>query len=93
MVKIQNHISSELYLRAGIPQGSALGPLLFLVFVNDLSTSIKSSKGNYVAGDTVIYSEGSGYDELPHNLQCDTPHIGNWFKQNRLTVNVEIKSG
>ncbi len=40
----------------------------------------------------MIYSEGSGYAELLHNLPSDTAHIGKWFKQNRLTVNFE-KSG
>ena len=88
MVKIQNHISRDLSLTVGISQG----PLLFLVFVNDLSTGIHRSEGNYFADDTMIYSEGSGYAELLRNLQSDTAHIGNWFKQNILTVNVE-KSG
>ena len=76
VVKVQNHISSELPLRVGIPQGSALGPLFFLVFVNDLSTCINRSDGNYFADDTMINSEGSGYAELQHSLQSDTAHIG-----------------
>ncbi len=37
----------------------------------------------------MIYSERSACAELLHNLQSDTDHIGKWFKQNRLTVNVE----
>ncbi len=64
MVKIQNHTSSELSLSVGIPQSSALGSLLFLLFVNDLSTCMHHSVGNYFAEDTVIYSEGSSYTEV-----------------------------
>ncbi len=89
VVKIQNHTSNELPLRVGIPQGSALGSLLFLVLVNDLSTCINRSEGNYFADDSMIHSEVSGYAELLHNLQSDTAHIGKCFKQNRLTANVE----
>ncbi len=76
MVKIQNYTSSELSLSVGIPQGSALGPLLFLLLVNDLSACINRSEGNYFADDTMLHSEGSGYTELQHNLQTDTAHIG-----------------
>ncbi len=52
---------------------------------------INRSEGNYFDDDTMIYSEGYGYDELLHILQSDTANIGQWFKQNRLTVNVEKK--
>ena len=50
-----NIVSSYRNITYGVPQGSVLGPLLFLIYVNNLSNIIKNSKISMYADDTVIY--------------------------------------
>ena len=52
---VNNMISSKRNITCGVPQGSILGPLLFLVYVNDLSSILRNCKFQLYADDTVIY--------------------------------------
>ena len=50
-----NNISNVATVNIGIPQGSVLGPLLFLIFINDLSQNVSNSSCNMFADDAIIY--------------------------------------
>ena len=73
----------------GTPQGSCLGPLLFLLFANDLYLNLDHCKCILFADDTTIYFTHRNKRYLEWCLQEDIKNINDWFKANKLTLNVD----
>ena len=61
---VNGKISSAREIEFGVPQGSNLGPILFLLYINDLSNCFESTKANLFADDTNISCEGSTLGSL-----------------------------
>ena len=87
-VSFQNHESKKLTIKCGVPQGSILAPLLFIIYINDIVKS--SSLLNFVifADDiNVCYSHANSVT-LKRHLNCELLEISKWFKSNKLSLNV-----
>ena len=85
--KIGSYFSSWLEIILGVPQGSILGPLLFNIFINDLSYIIEESKLCNFADDNTIYSCHTSVDAIITNLEIDLSNVLEWFKKNQLAAN------
>ena len=86
---INNVYSNYNNIECGVPQGSTLGPLLFLVYINDLRNCLTHSKSYLYADDTVLVETCIDIYTSYLNLQADLDNIANWCKGNKLTINIK----
>lgn len=85
-VQINNNKSSCQNINCGVPQGSILGPLLFLIYINDISNSANVNILSF-ADDTTIYMSHSNMEELFRQANQNVNKIFNWFCANKLSLN------
>ena len=83
---IDGHKSTELPLLAGIPQGSRLGPLMFVIYINDLVNNLESNPFVY-ADDTSLIATGCSTFETTNILNRDLAKISNWAHTWKITFN------
>ena len=88
-VSIENHLSSAANISSGVPQGSVLRPLLFIIYINDLPLAVGLSSVMLYADDTVIFSAASSIDQLQLNLSLDLNVVSNWLTANGLFLNLK----
>ena len=74
-----NELSDELPVTHGVPQGSILGPLLFVMYINDLPSVLDACHASLYADDTVIYCYGFSSQELTDNLNQDLLAVAKWL--------------
>ena len=84
---LNNVKSSESKVSFGVPQGSTLGPLMFLLFINDYPQCIRNSEIYMYADDIVIVSSGNTYEESANILRQDVAATSAWCNSNCLTIN------
>jgi hypothetical protein len=77
------------HIEYGVPQGSNLGPLLFLLYINDLANVSTTLHFILFADDTNIFYSNRSCSSLMEIVNLELIHISKWFLANRLTLNVE----
>ena len=86
-VVVNGEQSPSLPVISGVPQGSVIGPLLFLIYINDITTSVSHSKLSLYADDIALYRTiHSVIDYLL--LQADVNSVANWVGINHLNFNI-----
>ena len=84
-----NELSSSLPLSYGVPrEGSILGPLLFVLYINDLPQCLVRSNISMYADDTVISTTSSRSDDVMMKIQEDVQRVEQWMKGNQLVLNL-----
>ena len=86
IVVVEGHKSDILDIKAGVPQGSRLGPLLFLIYINDISDDIESDILIF-ADDTSLFVSGSDPAETSEILNRDLQKISSWAKKWKVKFN------
>jgi len=81
--------SHILAINCGVPQGSILGPLLFLLYVNDIHLASSALHFIMFADDTNVFMSDSSLLELINRLNVELAKVGTWFKANKLSLNLK----
>ena len=81
--------SSLQTVRCGIPQGSSLGPLLFLLYINDIPNSSNKLSFRIFADDTNIFTSSSNLKQLETTVNEELKKVKHWCNINKLSLNLE----
>jgi hypothetical protein len=79
-------------ISVGVPQGSILGPLLFLLYVNDIHNISNKISCILYADDTTIFANGKDLSEVTQVINTEFQHINEWIQLNKLSVNISKTS-
>jgi hypothetical protein len=84
-VLVNGHSSFMAAILSGVPQGTVLGPLLFILFINDMEMCVKNSTIRFFADDTRL-SKHISFETDVHDLQSDLDRVITWAKQNNMKL-------
>ena len=86
-VSINGFDSKSKVMKYGVPQGSVLGPLLFLIYINDLHKAIKYSTTLHFADDTNLLAVNDSLKKLQKQVNLDLRFLYKWLKANKISLN------
>ena len=83
-----NKASSRRVVQYGIPQGSILGPLMFVIYMNDITYASRNLKYVLYADDTNVFMTSSNIKDLYNRMNSELISVKKWIRVNRLTLNI-----
>ena len=86
--QVESFVSSEHLFKCGVPQGSILGALLFLLYINDLPKCLKNTRPRLCADDTNLTASSYSIDDIEIAVYSDLENLRNWLMANKLSLNV-----
>ena len=87
--QINGTLSEPKSIHCGVPQGSILGPLLFVLYINDLVSHVNNCKVHLYADDTVLYFSGNSIQNVQEHIQDDLNRLFKWMCRNKLSLNTD----
>ena len=88
-VSINDNRSTTLPIRTGVPQGSILGPSLFILYINDIVNVSEDAELLLFADDTNVFLYDTDIYQLSVRANKVLSVINNWFKLNKLSLNIK----
>ena len=85
---VNGNLSSPLTINCGVPQGSILGPLLFLIYINDLPNCLNLGSPRMYADDTNISFKSKNLVELQDCMNTELKSLNTWLEVNKLSLNM-----
>jgi hypothetical protein len=81
-------LSDQNEINTGVPQGSVLGPLLFIIYITDMNKCLTNSTAFGFADDTTLLVKNKEFEDLYINAYEDLENICDWFAANKLSINL-----